>query len=240
MQMRQADPLISALSDADLLRLRMTNSRIRDALKQCIVGPYSSKAQFVVAISGAYRILPPINQIVLTSKFDTSFTQKNDKGDKYLKAAYDYYTETLHSTSNYPFMIYRRHDVNTLTFIKAIKDFANGEDIKKNGRQYNPLMGHNWSVNQMWLLAQVHHERNAVIFHPVCYDSIFRHDTNSPSAFIREIAALMKIGYFAKRRHNGLVDLIAPQSLQHEQVTYDSLTPNQTDIDYAIASFNKI
>lgn len=233
--MQRKDPvvvnLMKRLSDQDVLTYRSVCKRWRDLAKAYTDAPYKTKAQFATALSGVY---------ITVLKFILGMDIYYNVNTSHLAAAWSIYQSTRTSSSHLPCMIYRMSDYRAISKTLFYPQFCGGEDVIGTGRRYNPVSIHNWAVNQAWLLAQIHRGREACLLSPVTALSIFRssdHQTGGAekkhSAFIREIAALMKVGYVPVRR-NGDIYLVPDKNIQKTDITYDMLTPAKQDVEKAV------
>lgn len=93
------------------------------------------------------------------------------------------------------------------------------QDMKRTFRIYLPFV-HNWEVNSYWLLAHIHKGSEFIIISPVTPANIFRKEQKHKySAFAREIATLMNVGYEVvgcQFKYGGTVIRLAPTRTKFE------------------------
>lgn len=227
--------VVACLSDQEKLSLRLVNNDARQFVKAGMQAPYTTKAQFVCALTGQY-IFGQYNCLNCTADMIRVVRLTNYR----LMTAWDEYNKTIISQSKLPAMLYKIKHLSTIALLFTFTKFQKKEDLRDEGRKYAPNF-HNWAINQAWVLAQIHKGRRFILFSPVTDDTVFRQPShqkraNDYSAFAREIAALMKAGYHLFANDSYQLELRPSQQMDLTSITFDDISADDDEVKEAVKS----
>lgn len=199
-------------SDKEKLALRNVRLDWRSSLKKHVIAPYKNKVDFVLGVGGMFY----------------------DK--EYLERAWSIYHYTTTSKSLKPAILYKLTDMTEFRLDGTMDTFLQGENSRATGRVYGPGDLHAWDVNQVWVLAQVHHARPFVIYSELNDKNKMRR--NQPtvySAFTKEVSTAIKAGYTISITDNNRIQL-NPDSDKpiQQQLTIDDIQVNANDNNLAV------
>jgi len=199
-------------SDTAKLALRNVCLDWRSSLKKHIVAPYKDKVDFVLGVGGMFY----------------------DKA--HLEVAWRVYHNTTTSKSLKPAMLYKLTDMTRFKIDGTYDAFLQGEYGGITGRVYSPGDMHAWDVNQVWLLAQLHHARPFVIYSELNDQNKMRR--NQPtvySAFTKEVSTAIKAGYTISITDNNRIQLNSDSDKPiQQQLTIDDIQVNAHDNNLAV------
>ncbi|OGT65166.1 MAG: hypothetical protein A3J38_01195 [Gammaproteobacteria bacterium RIFCSPHIGHO2_12_FULL_45_9] len=161
------------------LSLRKVSKCAHSALGTSEKPPYTSKVSFTVACAFMFS------------------------NAQYYNTAWYLYNKTCSSKSLNPAILYKLRDK---TFDKKTK-FECGEFFMNECREYTPWENHNWDVNRIWILAQIHKGRSFVLLSELQPDYIFRKFSYTYSAYAKEISIAIKAGYTISTNPDGFIIL---------------------------------
>jgi len=76
------------------------------------------------------------------------------------------------------------------------------------------VKNHCWAYNQIWLLANMHAGNEFIVFSAVSDEHLLVPNSNNHSAFAKEIACVMKVGYAPTKLNDGTLILMPPHQAQ--------------------------
>jgi len=198
--MQNRNPLLFyLLSDKDKLSIRLVHQSSKKWLATSVSGPYQTKTDFIIAVDGVFMNKASFNQ------------------------AWHLYHTTSKSTSNKPAMLYKLAEYEHIDCTGVLDAFAQGEDLIRTGRIYNPIYVHTWNVNRAWVLSRVHKKESAFcIFSSNLDDMVWnsKHNNDTYSAFASEVALIWKVGYRVttiKKVHGNVSIVLLQPTTSHQE-----------------------
>jgi len=215
--------MLSYLQKSDLLLYRLLSKECNQATKK-IKGPYRTRIEFSLATGGLF--------CETKERKIFNATECTDAWATYSKVI-NYEEKTL-SAPLKPAMLYKLRELTSINASgritrEMLAEFAAPEPCPKiSGQQYEIITKHSWTINLIWVLAQIHIGRPFMLFSDLTQAHIMRSAPreNEFSAYAREIAALYKTKsyQFTTIDHHGhlllrpTIDKTAAQALGYEDI----------------------
>lgn len=225
--------ILPCLKTEETLLLRQTNKTLHEAIRINQEGTYyKTKAEFTIETMGTFSL----SYIHKPRRHGEAITLESKA---YFDLAWSLYHQASTSESQHPAMLYKLYDLDVLVSTNVLNKFAAGENLKITARMYCPNETHAWNVNQVWLLAQIHVRRSFVILSDLTPNYIKRtEDPSAYSAFAREAASLIKIGYSIGLAKDGKHVQLSPPAIIAKRLTLADITPSDTEIEPSIELIN--
>lgn len=207
--------LLLFVSNDDKLSLKNTSKGWQKSLRRHQEAPYQDRVEFILGVSGLF--------------YDRDHLMK----------AWEVYHYTATSTSMKPALLYKCSDLDGFKIDGTLQRFLQNEDQQKTGRIYCPGQLHAWDVNQVWLLAQIHHARPFVLYSELNTKTVMRRNYPTVySALTKEVSTVVKARYTLSITGENHIQLNPDKEKSAIQASLDDINVNSVDNDSAVKTIN--